>query len=364
MCHATPEDVEDALSQGKALAPTWSATPVQDRAAILKKAADAMEQRITRFMALCIREAGKTVPDSVAEVREAVDFLRYYASEALRLSEKMPVTGRGIFVCISPWNFPLAIFIGQVSAALVTGNVVMAKPAGQTPLIAFEAVRLFYEAGLPPEALAFLPGSGQEVGSRLVRDPRICGVAFTGSGESARTICQNLAQQGRGPLTFIAETGGMNAMIVDSSALPEQAVRDILISAFGSAGQRCSALRVLYLQHDCADTIVTMLREALNTLHVGPPEEIQTDIGPVIDQAAYDTLTHHIHQMAEQGYTPLAGPAAPDTGDGFSLHLTLSKFRHFTCWSVKCSARFSTLFASIDIKWSTFSRTFGKPDTA
>lgn len=319
VCHATHDDVEEALSRGHAIAPTWSATPVHERAAILKKAADQMEKQITLFMALCIREAGKTAPDSVAEIREAIDFLRFYADEALRLRPTHSVSGQGIFVCISPWNFPLAIFIGQVSAALVTGNVVMAKPAGQTPLIAYEAVRLLHKAGIPPDALAFLPGSGQAVGARLISDLRIVGVAFTGSVESARAICQNLARQGRGPIPFIAETGGMNAMIVDSSALPEQAVRDILISAFGSAGQRCSALRVLYVQHDHAENVLTMLRGALQTLRVGSPENLHTDIGPVIDESARDGLMRHIHDMTAKGYAPLSGPTSSEAEDGFFL---------------------------------------------
>ena len=265
----------------------------------LDRAAELFEENTPELIAMCVREAGKTVPDSIAEVREAVDFLRYYAARAradfgsaVRLpgptgeSNELSLRGRGVFTCISPWNFPLAIFTGQVAAALAAGNAVIAKPAEQTPLVAAHAVRLLLQAGVPPEVLHFLPGAGAVVGAAAVADPRIAGVAFTGSTETARIIHRALANR-NGPIgTLIAETGGQNAMIVDSSALPEQVVIDAVQSAFNSAGQRCSALRVLCVQEDIAAKVKRLLAGYMEELVVGNPAYLETDVGPVIDASA------------------------------------------------------------------------------
>jgi RHH-type proline utilization regulon transcriptional repressor/proline dehydrogenase/delta 1-pyrroline-5-carboxylate dehydrogenase len=261
--------------------PAWAATPVAERAEILRRAADHYEKHAVEFYALCTREAGKTLADGIAEVREAVDFLRYYAAEAAKTEQG--TSPRGVIACISPWNFPLAIFTGQVAAALATGNAVVAKPAEQTPLIAARAVELLHRAGVPAGALHLLPGDGPSVGAPLTADKRIAGVCFTGSTEVARIIERQLAETAAPDAMLIAETGGLNAMIVDSTALPEQAVRDVLASAFQSAGQRCSALRVLYVQDDVAPKIVEMLQGAVKELKVGDPWDISSDVGPVID---------------------------------------------------------------------------------
>ena len=311
---AGPEAVERALARAHRAASDWDSTPADERAACLERAADLMEQRGAELMALCVREAGKTINDAIAELREAVDFCRYYARRA-RLDFAAPqalpgptgerneivLHGRGVFVCISPWNFPLAIFCGQVTAALAAGNAVIAKPAEQTPLIAAAAVRLLHEAGVPGDVLHLLPGDGPTVGGPLIADHRIAGVAFTGSTETARLINQTLAQREGPILPLIAETGGQNAMIVDSTALPEQVVQDVLTSAFQSAGQRCSALRVLYLQADVADRMLEMLSGAMDELVVGDPALLSTDIGPVIDEEAKAMLDGHIKRMTAEG---------------------------------------------------------------
>jgi RHH-type proline utilization regulon transcriptional repressor/proline dehydrogenase/delta 1-pyrroline-5-carboxylate dehydrogenase len=270
---------------------------------VLERAADAMEAALPALVALCVAEAGKTVPDAIGEVREAVDFLRYYAGEARgRFGEglvlpgptgernTLSLHGRGVFACISPWNFPLAIFTGQVAAALAAGNAVVAKPAEQTPLVAYRAVQLLYAAGVPVAVLQFLPGPGETIGATLVNDRRVAGVAFTGSTEVARLIQRQLAMREGAIPVFIAETGGQNLMVVDSSALPEQVVGDVLASSFNSAGQRCSALRVLCLQEDIADRVLHLLRGAMDELSIGLPEDWSTDIGPVIDETARDQL--------------------------------------------------------------------------
>ena len=262
------------------------------------------------LMALCAREAGKTVHDAVAEVREAVDFCRYYAGQARRHfaepivlpgptgeHNELSLHGRGVFACISPWNFPLAIFTGQVTAALASGNTVLAKPAEQTPAIAAKAVNLLYEAGVPRRALQLLSGDGATVGARLTSDPRVAGVAFTGSTETARLINRSLADRDAPLATLIAETGGQNAMVVDSSALPEQVVKDVIGSAFLSAGQRCSALRVLYVQEDIAEHVIQMLTGAMHELVVGNPAMLVTDVGPVIDEEALGVLQRHADAM-------------------------------------------------------------------
>nr|WP_225444570.1 bifunctional proline dehydrogenase/L-glutamate gamma-semialdehyde dehydrogenase PutA [Pseudomarimonas arenosa] len=305
--------VEKALENAEAAQGDWDRLPVASRAAILEHAADLMEARMPEFMALCTREAGKTMLDGIAEVREAVDFLRYYAQQARRLfghPEKLPgptgesnelyLHGRGVFVCISPWNFPLAIFVGQVAAALVAGNSVLAKPAEQTTLVGHAAVKLLHEAGVPETVLQYLPGDGATVGAALTRDPRICGVAFTGSTETARAINRAMAARDAAIGVLIAETGGQNALIADSSSLPEQLVKDAITAAFGSAGQRCSAARILFVQKDIADKVISMLSGAMDELKVGDPGLLSTDVGPVIDEDARQILVKHAERMNKE----------------------------------------------------------------
>ncbi len=309
---ATVEQVGLALDAAAGAFANWDATPADERAAALERGADAFERERDAFVALLIREAGKTLGDAIAEIREAVDFLRYYAHRA-RLdfgrslplpgptgeSNELMLRGRGVFVCISPWNFPLAIYTGQVAAALAAGNAVIAKPAEQTPLVAAFATELLHAAGVPAGALQFLPGDGATVGGRLTADPRVAGVAFTGSNETAAAIQRTLAAR-PGPIaTLIAETGGQNAMIVDSSALPEQVVNDALLSAFGSAGQRCSALRILCVQEDIADRVESLLAGAMQELKLGDPALLTTDVGPVIDGDALERLEAHASQIVK-----------------------------------------------------------------
>ena len=291
---ASAADVECALAAAAAFAMDWQITAPSSRADALARVADLFEQHCPELMALAVREAGKSLPNALAEVREAVDFLRYYAAQ---VHGSQNVLALGPVACISPWNFPLAIFTGQVAAALAAGNVVLAKPAEQTPLIAHRAVQLFHQAGIPPAALQLLPGRGEVVGAALCGDARVRGVIFTGSGTVAQLINRTLAQRSRDEsceLALIAETGGQNALIVDSSALPEQVVQDVLSSAFDSAGQRCSALRVLFLQDDIADKTMHMLKGAMQELKIGVPDRLATDIGPVIDAQARDVLLAHI----------------------------------------------------------------------
>ncbi len=324
---ATAEDVEQALASAQRHAAGWAATPVDERAAVLRRLADLMEDEAPLLMAIAVREAGKTLVDAVAEVREAVDFCRYYAMRAehdfgppvrLRLPAGAPrearLHGGGVFCCVSPWNFPLAIFTGQITAALAAGNAVVAKPAEQTPLIAAAAVRMMHRAGVPTGALHLLPGDGARVGGALVGDVRVGGVCFTGSTEVAQLINRTLARRD-GPLCpLIAETGGINAMIVDSSALPEQVARDVVMSAFQSAGQRCSALRVLFVQQDVADKMLKMISGAMDELDVGDPARLSTDIGPVIDDEAKDMLDRHIRRM--RGEARLLKQIRPGAGSG------------------------------------------------
>ena len=282
---------------------SWDLLGGAARAAILEKAAALYEEKSARLMALLVQEAGKTLDNALSDLREAVDFLRYYAAQAraefsgvLRLpgptgeSNELTLHGRGVFACIAPWNFPLAIFTGQVAAALAAGNAVIAKPAEQTPLVAHEAVKLLHLAGVPPSVLHFLPGDGARIGKILLAHPALSGVAFTGSNETASLINRALAARDGAFVSLIAETGGMNAMIVDSSALPEQAVRDVLASAFDSAGQRCSAARLLFVQEDVAPRVIPMLRGAMAELRIGDPLDYATDIGPVIDAEAREKL--------------------------------------------------------------------------
>ncbi|MEX2468521.1 MAG: bifunctional proline dehydrogenase/L-glutamate gamma-semialdehyde dehydrogenase PutA [Pseudohongiellaceae bacterium] len=278
---ATAETVTVALDAARTFQSDWSARPVAERSRLLLITADLLQERPGEILALLTREAGKTLADAVSEWREAIDFLRYYAQEATQQQGE----ARGVFVCISPWNFPLAIFTGQVAAALVTGNVVLAKPAEQTPLIAGRMIELLHEAGVPRAALQLLPGEG-DVGAALCRDDRVSGVCFTGSLATAKAIDRAMAAHLAPHAALIAETGGINAMLIDSTALPEQAVEDIITSAFGSAGQRCSALRILYLQEEVAERILTMLKGAMDALKVGDPWQESTDVGPLIDDAA------------------------------------------------------------------------------
>lgn len=310
---AGPQQIEKSIAAARDYAPEWNRVPAGTRADMLDRAADLMEQNLPELMVLCAREAGKTTRDAMAEVREAVDFARYYALQAREHfsqpmlmpgptgeSNELSLHGKGVFACISPWNFPLAIFTGQVTAALAAGNTVLAKPAEQTPAIAAFATRLLHQAGVPVAALQLLPGDGATVGARLTSDPRIDGVAFTGSTETARLINRSLAARDAPLATLIAETGGQNAMLVDSSALPEQVVKDTISSAFLSAGQRCSALRVLYLQKDMADHVIQLLNGAMQELVIGDPRKLSTDIGPVIDQDALNLLQDHVQQMEKQ----------------------------------------------------------------
>ncbi|WP_305097897.1 bifunctional proline dehydrogenase/L-glutamate gamma-semialdehyde dehydrogenase PutA [Croceibacterium aestuarii] len=306
---ATKADVNLAFDRARAVQPGWDALGGASRAELLEEAARLYEAHTTDFISLCMREAGKTLLDSVLEVREAVDFLRYYADQARRefgRPHRLPgptgednylkLHGRGVFVTISPWNFPLAIFTGMSSAALAAGNSVLAKPAEQTPLIAALAVRLCHEAGIPADAFQLVTGGGK-VGAMLTGDERLAGVAFTGSTETSHAINRTLAERKGGVVPMIAETGGQNALIVDSSALPEQVTRDVLASAFQSAGQRCSALRVVYLQDVVADSMLEMIRGGFEALVIGDPAKLDTDIGPVIDEDAQANLEKHIASM-------------------------------------------------------------------
>jgi RHH-type proline utilization regulon transcriptional repressor/proline dehydrogenase/delta 1-pyrroline-5-carboxylate dehydrogenase len=343
LAQATMQDVQNAMQRAAAAFQTWARTSVEQRSAALLRAADSLEQHSPALCALLVREAHKTWGDAQSEVREAVDFLRYYAHEALRIMQplSMPVAnvhtwasaasaaptldahwqpgvtgetntlqlcGRGVWVCISPWNFPLAICVGQIAAALATGNTVLAKPAEQTPLIAAQALRLLHAAGIPQDALQLLHGPGETVGAALVAQPGVAGVVFTGSTEVAKIIQRALAAKPGPIVPLIAETGGINAMVVDSSALPEQVVDAVISSAFRSAGQRCSALRVLCVHADIADTVLEMLHGAAQELRVGDPADLATDLGPVIDAQAAATLQAHIARLHAR-HRCLFGPA-------------------------------------------------------
>ena len=321
--------IDHALDAAKGASAKWDRLGGAGRALILDRAADLFEADRAGLMALIVREAGKTIGNAQSDLREAADHLRYAASEARRqfaaprvlkgptgeLNE-LSLHGRGVFAAISPWNFPLAIFTGQIAGALAAGNAVVAKPAEQTPLVAARAVRLLHQAGVPPDALHLLPGPGETVGAALVGDPRVDGVVFTGGTETGIAINRALAARDGPIVKLIAETGGLNAMIVDSSALPEQVVDDALISAFDSAGQRCSALRVLFLQEDVADPILTMLLGAARELRLGDPLDYATDIGPVIDEDARETLEAHKARMRQEARELLDLPLAPELAHG------------------------------------------------
>jgi RHH-type proline utilization regulon transcriptional repressor/proline dehydrogenase/delta 1-pyrroline-5-carboxylate dehydrogenase len=330
---ATEAEADAAMAAAQAGFRGWAATPAEERAAVLDRAADLFEAQRGRLLALLAAEGGKTLDDALAEVREGVDFLRYYAQQARILfgademlpgptgeSNALRRRGRGVFVCISPWNFPLAIFTGQVAAALVAGNAVVAKPAEQTPLVAAEATRLLHEAGVPADALRLVPGDGA-VGARLVAHPRAAGVAFTGSTEVAWAINRALAAK-RGPIVpLIAETGGINAMIVDATALPEQVADDVVASAFRSAGQRCSALRLLAVQEDVADRVIEMVAGAAAELRVGDPRDPATHIGPVIDADAKARLDAHIDRMRREAVRVHHAGSAPACGHYVAPHV-------------------------------------------
>lgn len=313
-------DVSGAIARAHAAFPRWQATPVDERAACLDRLADLLERDRERLMAICVQEAFKSIADALGEVREAVDFCRYYAAEArakLHAVElpgptgernTLHLDGRGVWATIAPWNFPLAIFLGQTVAALVTGNTVVAKPAPQTPAIAAAAVALAHEAGVPKDALILVPG-GPEVGAALTADARVQGVAFTGSTATARRIARALLEDDARPIVpLIAETGGINAMIVDSTALPEQVVADVVTSAYRSAGQRCSALRLLLVQEDIADGLIAMLKGAMDLLTIGDPADPRTDVGPVIDRAAYDRLMSYRQSVQDRWLKTVAVP--------------------------------------------------------
>ncbi|WP_228075389.1 trifunctional transcriptional regulator/proline dehydrogenase/L-glutamate gamma-semialdehyde dehydrogenase [Providencia alcalifaciens] len=301
---ANEQEAEHALNIATDAGAIWFATPPSERAAILLRAADIMEQQLQPLLDVLVREAGKTYTNAIAEVREAVDFLNYYATQVRENFDNNTHRPLGPVVCISPWNFPLAIFSGQIAAALAAGNTVLAKPAEQTPLIGAIAVSIMHQAGIPRDVLQFLPGKGETIGAKLVGDQRVRGVMFTGSTEVAGLLQRNIAGrldvQGR-PTPLIAETGGLNAMIVDSSALTEQVVTDVVASAFDSAGQRCSALRILCVQEDVADRTIRMLKGAMEECRMGNPEHISTDIGPVIDSEAKENIEQHIQQMRSKG---------------------------------------------------------------
>ncbi|HWT37281.1 MAG TPA: bifunctional proline dehydrogenase/L-glutamate gamma-semialdehyde dehydrogenase PutA, partial [Paraburkholderia sp.] len=323
---ATPEHVSAALAHAVAAAPIWQATPVEARADCLARAADLLEAQMHTLMGLVVREAGKSLPNAVAEIREAIDFLRYYSAQIRDEFSNDTHRPLGPVVCISPWNFPLAIFMGQVAAALAAGNTVLAKPAEQTPLIAAQAVRILREAGVPAGAVQLLPGDGETVGAALVADARTRAVMFTGSTEVARLINKTLSNRldpdGK-PIPLIAETGGQNAMIVDSSALAEQVVADVLQSSFDSAGQRCSALRVLCLQDDVADRTLEMLTGAMKELAVGNPDRLSIDVGPVIDAEAKRGIDAHIAGMREKGRKVTQLPAPDGCAAGTFVPPTL-----------------------------------------
>ncbi|MHC3127088.1 integrase, partial [Brevundimonas sp. GN22] len=326
---ATPEQVDEAVMKAAEAQVSWDKMLGAGRAPILRAMADALEADMDRLVALLSREAGKTLNDGVAEVREAADFCRYYAMLAEkdfggRQTLKGPtgevnqliLHGRGVFGCISPWNFPLAIFTGQIVAALAAGNAVVAKPAEQTPLIAAEAVRLYYKAGLNPDLLALVPGRGETVGAALTSHPMIDGVAFTGGTDTANAINRGLANRQGAIIPFIAETGGLNGMFVDTTALKEQIIDDVILSAFGSAGQRCSALRILYVPHDAADALIEGLKGALAVQVIGDPTDPKTDIGPVIDAESRENLEKHVARLEKAAKIIARGNLAADAAKG------------------------------------------------
>jgi RHH-type proline utilization regulon transcriptional repressor/proline dehydrogenase/delta 1-pyrroline-5-carboxylate dehydrogenase len=299
--HTSKETMLNMIDNAEQAFVSWSKTAVTERVALLYRIANIIERHMDELVALCIKEAGKVAKDSIDEVREAVDFCRYYAARAIELSEDERLEPRGIILCISPWNFPLAIFLGQVVAAIVTGNTVLAKPAEQTGLIALRVIKMMQSVGLPVNVVQVVIAQGSLVGQMIIPDDRIQTVMFTGSTETGTRISQILAERGGDQVPLIAETGGQNCMIVDSTALPEQVVDDVISSGFKSAGQRCSALRVLFLQEDIAEQVIFMLQGALAELHVGDPGYLMTDVGPVIDNKALTALNTHTEYMQNHG---------------------------------------------------------------
>ncbi|KJF95911.1 pyrroline-5-carboxylate dehydrogenase [Photobacterium angustum] len=350
LTYATSSQVDTAMASAHDAFADWSQCSASERANYLLLLADKLELHQAELVALCHREAGKTIHDAIDEIREAVDFCRYYAEQAQTnfdkpkritsfdgVDQEMTYQGRGVFVCISPWNFPLAIFLGQVCAALVAGNTVVAKPAEQTSLIACRAIELLLLTGIPQGVIQVVTGLGREIGHQLTSDERVAGVAFTGSTPTAQLINRTLMARDCAPVPFIAETGGQNAMIVDSTALPEQVVRDVLRSAFASAGQRCSALRVLFIQQDIAERVITLIKGAMAELKVGDPQLHATDVGPVIDLAAKQKLLTHIESLKNQArlicQTPLpescaSGDFVPPTAIEIQ-HIDLLEQEHF-----------------------------------
>jgi RHH-type transcriptional regulator, proline utilization regulon repressor / proline dehydrogenase / delta 1-pyrroline-5-carboxylate dehydrogenase len=333
---ATAVEIDNAMDAGAKAQPSWDAIPATERADCLDRAADLLEERRVQFLCLLVREAGKTLPDAVAEIREAVDFCRYYAARGRELLARprqlsgptgeqnlLSLHGRGVFVCISPWNFPLAIFTGQITAALMAGNSVVAKPAPATPLIAHAMTGLLHEAGIPGDVLQLTPAEGPPFGDVALKHPALAGVAFTGSTATAAKINRALADRDGAIVPLIAETGGVNAMIVDATALPEQVVDDVIASAFTSAGQRCSALRVLYLQEEIADEVIAMLAGAMKCLSIGSPNDVSTDVGPVISEAALGRLREHAARMKEEARLLYACPLDQQHAIGhfFAPHL-------------------------------------------
>ncbi len=317
VAEASNEIIEKALDSANLGQPAWQKLSPGERGKLINRVADQLETNMNELVGLIVLEAGRTIADGVSEVREAIDFCRYYALQAEQsLVDNSGLKARGIFFCISPWNFPLAIFVGQIAAALAAGNAVIAKPAEQTPLIASRAVKLFHQAGVPLDVLHLLTGNGVKIGRKLLSDPRIDGICFTGSTETAQLINQQIAARPGVAIPFIAETGGQNCMIVDSTALPEQVVDDVIASSFMSAGQRCSALRVLFLQKDIADKVLHMLDGAMQSIVVGEPYSLSTDVGPVIDQKARDVLQAHADKISQQSKFSASVPVSSSLNDG------------------------------------------------
>ncbi len=307
------ENLEQALDSAFQAGEDWQKAGASNRATILNSMATLLEQHTSELIGIINREAGRTIADCVSEVREAVDFCRYYAEQAIA-NQNLPA--QGVFLCISPWNFPLAIFTGQISAALAAGNCVLAKPADATTIVATRVTQLFHQAGVPTHVLHLIIGDGPSIGTQILPDPRLAGVAFTGSTEVAKTIHQFLSQRDGPSIPFIAETGGQNCMIVDSTALPEQVVDDVISSAFHSAGQRCSALRVLYVQDVIADAVIAMLEGALALINVGSPQKLSTDVGPIIDQRALSRLNDHIRHIEPLNNKKIRAPLSNDCSTG------------------------------------------------
>jgi len=315
--HADETEMQAIVERANSAFAAWSATSVAERSDVLLKTADALEAHRDELIAMCTKEAGKTIPDGVAEVREAVDFCRYYAARAKELLADGTLESRGVVLCISPWNFPLAIFLGQVSAAVVAGNTVVAKPAEQTSLVALRTIELMIESGLPKDVVIPVIACGSKVGQTIVPDERVQAIMFTGSTETGSWISQKLAERKGDPVPLIAETGGQNCMVVDSTALPEQVVDDVVASGFQSAGQRCSALRVLFVQEEVADKVITMIKGAMQELHVGDPAFLSTDVGPVIDKKALGALNEHVEYLSSRGTLHYACKA-PALAEGIS----------------------------------------------